>query len=81
MGFGGINAHIVMESEVREPRRDLSSRKRELISSAQDAELFLLSDANPAGLLRQVDHLLSFAARLSRAELLRPGDATGKNAR
>ena len=51
MGFGGINAHVVLESEEREPRSALSSPQRELISSAQDAELFLLGDANPAGLL------------------------------
>lgn len=69
MGFGGINAHIVIEAEERHAHRSLNSQERDLSSSAQDAELFLLSDADPAGLLRQVDHLLSFAARLSRAEL------------
>src|SRR5262249_13906478 len=43
MGFGGINAHLVLESTVSERRHALSPRERSLSVSYQDAELFLLA--------------------------------------
>lgn len=71
MGFGGINTHVVLEgfSRAAARRNELSARERELIASPQDAELFLLSAADANQLQQQVDHLLSFSAELSRAEL------------
>src|SRR5439155_15122139 len=45
------------------------ARESSLLASFQDAELFLLAAHSPADLIRQVDHLLTFAARVSRAEL------------
>jgi enediyne polyketide synthase len=69
MGFGGINAHVVVDAEERATRRKISTREHALISSFQDAELFLLGAQTSDQLQRQVDHLLAFAARLSRAEL------------
>ena len=68
MGFGGINVHVVLEAE-KEPHRSLSSRERDLMSSTQDAELFLFSGANKEQLQLKVDPLLNLAGRLSRAEL------------
>ena len=69
MGFGGINTHIVLEGIATEQRKTLSERERALLSSAQNAELFLLSARDADGLRQQVEHLLTFAARLSRSEL------------
>jgi enediyne polyketide synthase len=69
MGFGGINAHVVLESIVSERRQSLSTRERQLSRSHQDTELFLLAANSPAELKEQVGKLLSFAARISRAEL------------
>jgi enediyne polyketide synthase len=42
-GFGGINVHVVMEANKVEIGRTINLRERRLISSSQDAELFLLS--------------------------------------
>ena len=43
MGFGGINVHVVLEGTASSRRRSLSAREREVLSSAQDAELVLLA--------------------------------------
>ncbi len=69
MGFGGINAHLVLESPCRERRASISRQERVLLHSTQDAELFLLGARNSHDLRRQVDHLLTLAERLSMAEL------------
>ncbi len=70
MGFGGINAHLVLEKERELPtRRRLSNREKLIISSQQDSELFLLVSATKIELQQKVEHLLSFAERLSIAEL------------
>ncbi len=69
MGFGGINTHVTLEGADGVRRRTFSRREREVLASAQDAELLLLVAPDETKLLRQVEHLLTFAARLSRAEL------------
>ena len=69
MGFGGINAHVVLEGLSAERRHTLSSRERSLSISNQDAELFLLAGDNPDELAAQLDPLLARAASLSQAEL------------
>ena len=78
MGFGGINTHIVLEGIPAERRRVLNRRERLLLSSYQDTELFLLDARDRGGLQRQVEHLLAFAGRLSRSELI---DLAGQLAR
>jgi enediyne polyketide synthase len=70
MGFGGINVHLALEGATTEKSPvALSFKERMLLSSAQDAELFLLGARSLAELQGQVEHLLSFAFKLSRAEL------------
>jgi enediyne polyketide synthase len=69
MGFGGINTHVVLEGIIHQRRAMLSTRERLLLSSAQDAELFLMKAKDAADLQHQVEHLLTIAPRLSRAEL------------
>ncbi len=69
MGFGGINTHVTIEAGASECRRKLTSRERNLSSSAQDCELFVLGANNTDELLSLVEHLLTFAARLSFSEL------------
>jgi len=69
MGFGGINAHVVLESVVAQRRESLSARERALSRSSQDAELFLLAADTAGQLAPRVEKLLALAARLSRAEL------------
>ena len=69
MGFGGINAHLVLESVVAERRETFSTRERSLSRSNQDAELFLLAAETAEQLAPQVEKLFALAARLSRAEL------------
>jgi len=43
MGFGGINAHVVLDACEPKRRRAISLKGRALIASSQDAELFLLA--------------------------------------
>jgi enediyne polyketide synthase len=69
MGFGGINAHVVLESVVAERRETFSARERSLSCSNQDAELFLLAADTAEQLAPRVEKLFAIAARLSRAEL------------
>ncbi|HJQ33743.1 MAG TPA: type I polyketide synthase [Pyrinomonadaceae bacterium] len=69
MGFGGINTHVTLEGLGGARRRTVSARECALLSSAQDAELFLLAAPDREGLLALVEKLSGFAARLSRAEL------------
>ena len=43
MGFGGINTHVTLEATHDDRRQSLTSKERALLTSAQDAELFLFS--------------------------------------
>src|SRR5205085_12677850 len=68
MGFGGINAHVVLEGVA--PRRSrLDERELALLATAQDAELFLLAGSDPESLLDQARRLSAFASRISLAEM------------
>ncbi|HEV2863841.1 MAG TPA: SDR family NAD(P)-dependent oxidoreductase [Pyrinomonadaceae bacterium] len=69
MGFGGINTHVTLEAPPAARRRTTSQSERAVLSSAQDAELFLLAAPDREGLLARVNQLLVFAARLSRSEM------------
>ncbi len=69
MGFGGINTHLVLEREREFPRAKLTNKEKTLCSTAQDTELFLLNGQTQAELLEKLEHLASFAARLSYAEM------------
>jgi enediyne polyketide synthase len=69
MGFGGVNAHVVLESAATERRPALDPTEQRLLRSAQDAELFLLAADHRDDLRRQVDRLRLLAGRLSRSEL------------
>jgi enediyne polyketide synthase len=69
MGFGGINTHVVLEGATGERRMSVGSPERALGTSHQDTELFLMAAPTPAALRARAEHLLGFAARLSRSEL------------
>ena len=69
LGFGGINAHVVLEGCGTPRRTDLTSREKMLLASVQDAEVFFLSGDDHESVLQQIEHLLTFAAKVSRAEL------------
>jgi enediyne polyketide synthase len=69
MGFGGINTHLTIEAAGDERRESLNSRERALLSSPQDAEMFLFDARDPAELAGQIERVLAYASRLSRAEL------------
>jgi enediyne polyketide synthase len=69
MGFGGIDAHLVVEAyESQRPQR-ITSAQRALASSAQDAELILLSAQTVEEMALKLERLLGFAARISQSEL------------
>jgi enediyne polyketide synthase len=69
MGFGGINAHVVLEAQPPARRRSLAARERELLASWQDAELLLLAAPDAEILAERAGRLAETVARLSRAEL------------
>jgi enediyne polyketide synthase len=69
MGFGGINTHVVVEAASSVRRRATTRHEDGLLSSNQDAELFLLAERDTQALLGRVERLASLAERLSRAEL------------
>src|SRR5215813_6606054 len=69
MGFGGINTHVTLEAIQDDRRQSLTSKERALLTSAQDAELFLFSVPDIAQLENQIERLLVYADRLSRSEL------------
>jgi enediyne polyketide synthase len=69
MGFGGINAHLVIEGPAKQRRSGLSSHQRRLGASPQDAELLLLAADSWEQLATQVDRLHEIAGRLAASEL------------
>jgi len=70
MGFGGINVHVVVESPAGQARpARLDRRTRGLLSSAQEAELFLLDADSTVELAGRAGRLAAAAAGLSAAEL------------
>jgi enediyne polyketide synthase len=72
MGFGGINAHVVLaaHSDAQAARRtSLDSRTIRLVGSRQDSELLLLDAAGTADLSGRVASLAALCSRLAFAEL------------
>ena len=69
MGFGGINTHLVLEGIASRRRQTVTKRESSLLSSSQDVELILFAAQSVEDLRRQAAHLLTFASRLSRAEI------------
>jgi enediyne polyketide synthase len=67
MGFGGINAHVVLEGDQSEVGATVVDHS--LYYSSQDAELFLFSAQDLAELQKEIDHISDFAAALSLSEL------------
>jgi enediyne polyketide synthase len=69
MGFGGINAHVVVEHADGVRRTGVPTVTRRLVASRQDVELFLLDGADPDELHHKATRLAEFCAQLSYAEL------------
>lgn len=69
MGFGGINAHIVVEHADGARRASLGKVTRRLVRSRQDAEVLLLDAPSTADLRSRVARVADFSAQLSYAEL------------
>ncbi len=69
MGFGGINAHVVLAGGGDVRRTSLDSRAIRLVSSRQDSELLLLDAASIAELRGRVASLAELCGRLAFAEL------------
>lgn len=69
MGFGGINAHVVLAGETAPRRRSVSLAERQLLAAPQDAEVFLFAAGDRERLAAAVERLARRAAGLSRSEL------------
>ncbi|WP_433236323.1 SDR family NAD(P)-dependent oxidoreductase [Actinomadura nitritigenes] len=68
MGFGGINAHVVLEGAGGGTRR-LDARTDVLASSPQDAELLLIDGDTARELRERLSELVDFVPRLSYAQM------------
>ena len=69
MGFGGINAHVVVAGNGGTRREELDSRTLRLVRSRQDCELLLLDADSPAELRDRASQLAGLASRLAFAEV------------
>lgn len=69
MGFGGINAHIVVEHADRAANAGLGSKVDALSRSRQDVELLLVDGENFAALRGRIGQLADLCGSLSFAEL------------
>jgi enediyne polyketide synthase len=69
MGFGGINAHIVLEGDDSVRRTSIDAGTARLVSSRQDCELLLFDAPGLPELRGQVASLAELTARLAYAEL------------
>ncbi|WP_225850070.1 type I polyketide synthase [Streptomyces sp. HPF1205] len=70
LGFGGINAHVVLQGADGNPRRTtLGPTTRGLAASRQDVELLLLDADSPAQLRARAADLAALSARLCEAEV------------
>src|SRR5205823_1296899 len=66
---GGINTHLTIEGPASDRRSRLGNRERALGATPQDAELFLFSAPDLPSMVEQIEQVLKFAAKISRAEL------------
>lgn len=70
MGFGGINAHVVLVSgDAPDPRIQPAVSERRLLASYQPTELFVLGADTVEALRDQARSLRALAVDISRAEL------------
>ncbi|ACU75205.1 Erythronolide synthase [Catenulispora acidiphila DSM 44928] len=69
MGFGGINAHLIVEHADGVRRRGISKSTTQLVRSRQDCEILLLDAVGIAELRGRVAQLAGFVTKLSFAEL------------
>ena len=70
MGFGGINAHVVVQAAEDAPRsRRRATGDRRWARAVGDVEVFLLAAADPGALMRELAGLEAAAGGLSCAEL------------
>jgi enediyne polyketide synthase len=69
MGFGGINAHVVLEGGGDTRRDELDPRTLQLVGSRQDCEILLLDADSAEQLTERVTELAELCEKLAYAEL------------
>ena len=69
MGFGGINAHLILDGPDAQRRSALSQEELSLLAPLQEGELFVVSAADSAALETKLSLLAERAQQLSFAEL------------
>ncbi|MFI1194865.1 type I polyketide synthase [Micromonospora sp. NPDC020750] len=69
MGFGGINAHVVVESAENGRRTRIGASTAALVRSRQDTELLMFDARTPEELGSRLSDLAPWVGRLSYAEL------------
>ncbi|NNC95394.1 MAG: SDR family NAD(P)-dependent oxidoreductase [Chitinophagales bacterium] len=69
MGFGGINTHITIENPTGHRRSKLTDKENQLISSYQDAEVFIFTAKDVKSLSEKLGNLLATAPNISFSEM------------
>lgn len=69
MGFGGINAHLVLDGMREKPRTTLSTKEIQQLATPQEKELFAFSANDAQGLSHKLQQLAPQVRNLSFAEL------------
>jgi enediyne polyketide synthase len=69
MGFGGVNAHLVVTGDAASRRRDLDPNVARLVNGRQDCELLLLDGADVAEVRALTVAVAALVPQLSYAEL------------
>ncbi|GIG56773.1 polyketide synthase [Longispora fulva] len=69
MGFGGINAHVILEHAEGARQTELDEATAMLVRSRQDVELLLLDAATVSELRTKVERLAAWSTKLSFAEV------------
>jgi acyl transferase domain-containing protein len=81
MGFGGINAHMVLESASPPTARSAPSlSERSLLASAQETEIFVLGEPDSAALAERLTRMAARVERLSDGDLTDLAAALGREA-
>lgn len=79
MGFGGINAHVILEGDDQHCTTRFPLSDERLSRSYQDAELFLFGEPDAARLRTRLEHFRGVADWISRAEMVDAAAALARN--
>ncbi len=69
-GFGGINAHIVLESDTIEASNHTERTLTKYANSPRDFEVFPFAAVTKDTLVKELEHVVNVASKISKAQLI-----------